>query len=1119
MRKLLLFLFLSIFGISAAQFDSEHWFAPFAASPGQNNSLQASSYLYLSTSETTAFPVQIFNGNNLFTTVTIAKGAPQVVDIPSNLMMTDDIRQMFIPNSLGLNVKGPKKFFANFRFEVPNHAEIITSKGSAGIGKTFFAAMAPNTTAKTFLTSTIGIIATEDNTTVNISGYNSAVVFADGTNTPTKTVTLNKGQSYIVTVISSDAQANLTGLIGAKIEASNPISVTNGNFNAIYTFDNFSNNDVLMDQSVPIERLGKEFVLVKGNGPALNNMESGIIVATEDNTKITVNGTDLGVVLNKGQYFIADAGFYQNPGNNHYNMSISTSENVYLYQLLAGVDDATGNPYATGGFNFIPALSCFLPNKIDEISAIDEIGGNFFNAKLNIITEKGASVLVNGVPLTASQGPFLVMGNPNWETYNVLQVTGNITVNSTKAVTAGIASGNGAVGYGGYFAGFSSVPVITKGGDCFVGVLIQVDDSYDQYQWFINGVAISGETTYFIDPQIYGTGIYTCLVTKLNCDTKLSTPYQFTVCPPIATTTITLGSCKDLTIQPAFTTSTQIIDPTKTKIQVQGIYGTATINATTGLITYTPTQNLTADVTDTFVYYIEGTGAIPDSEFFRVIVNLKVLKIQDDILKVCANPDGTGTYNLTLATINFDSTDTIIYYSDAALTQIISNFTNYNTLPTTVYAKVTSPFGCSETAKITLQITETAKINISNLSPFFCDTQFIGSVPIDFLAISSQIITNNSSNFIVKYYLSPADQVPGNNNFLPNSYTISANSTVYFRIESSLGCSVQFGQLDLIIGNKIPLLQSSASVDLCDNLLAGNVTVQLPDYKNLFSADPSLSATFYQTEIDAQKKQNAISDNQNISTTTTFYIRFENNSGCPNIASLTLNFKSPVKSAILVDQIICGNATTLLEAGSGFDSYLWNTGESTSAITVSIGEYYVDLGKNGCVYRQKVSVTAATLPVITNIDVSGNTATVFVTGGISPYQYSLDNTIFQSSNIFTNISRGTHTVYVRDSQNCETVQKDFLIINLINVITPNNDGFNDYLDYSELKIKKDVKLEIYDRYGNNVFLSQDKKYIWDGKISGRTLSTGTYWYLLQWTEPDTDLRVSYKGWVLLKNRN
>ncbi len=134
MRKLLLILFLSIFGISAAQFDSEHWFAPFAASPGTNGSLQAESYLYLSTSETTPFPVQIFNGNNLFGTVTISKGAPQVVSIPYNLMMTDDVREMFKPNSLGLNVKGLKKFFANFRFEVPNHAEIVTSKGLAGIG-------------------------------------------------------------------------------------------------------------------------------------------------------------------------------------------------------------------------------------------------------------------------------------------------------------------------------------------------------------------------------------------------------------------------------------------------------------------------------------------------------------------------------------------------------------------------------------------------------------------------------------------------------------------------------------------------------------------------------------------------------------------------------------------------------------------------------------------------------------------------------------------------------------------------------------------------------------------------------------------------------------------------
>ena len=37
---------------------------------------------------------------------------------------------------------------------------------------------------------------------------------------------------------------------------------------------------------------------------------------------------------------------------------------------------------------------------------------------------------------------------------------------------------------------------------------------------------------------------------------------------------------------------------------------------------------------------------------------------------------------------------------------------------------------------------------------------------------------------------------------------------------------------------------------------------------------------------------------------------------------------------------------------------------------------------------------------------------------------------------------------------------NFAIINLINAITPNGDGINDVLDYSDLRVKKDVKISI-----------------------------------------------------------
>lgn len=1109
-----------IFVFTSAQMDTEHWFAPMAGSPGTGGSFQPESYLYLSTSELVPFPVEIYNGNILYTTVQLSKGNPQAIEIPYNFMMTILDQELFTPVKMGLQVKGPQKFFANYRFAVPNHAEIITSKGLAGVGKNFYAVMAPITSPKAFVNATIGIVATEDNTSVQIAGYDAGIVFSNGNSTSTLIFILNKGESYIVDVISETNPAtNLTGLIGAKITSDKPISVTNGNFNGIYTNENSSNNDILMDQSVPVERLGNDFIMVKGYGPSNNNMEAALIVATEDDTHITVNGVDTGIVLNAGKFHVFGASNYVDQLKDHYNMSISTTKNAYVYQLLAGV--SAGNIYATGGFNFIPALSCFLPNRIDEISDINKIGYETFNAKLNIITQAGATVKVNGNVLSGFQGPFPVTGNANWETYTVLNVSGNITVNSTKSVTAGIASGNGAVGYGGYFAGFSSVPVISKTGDCYSGVLLQVDDSYDQYQWFLNGVAIAGATTYFINPEIYGAGDYTCIITKTNCDTKLTTPYQFTACPPISTTTFTVGSCNTITINPVFTTSTQAIVPGKTKVTINPNYGTVVVDSTTGIITYTPKTTLTTNVSDIFVYYIEGNGTPEDTEYFKVIVNVKVLKVTDDTIRVCPNPDGTGTFNLSLANISSDATDQILYYSDIGLSNAILNSASYNTVAGTVYAKVTSSFGCFDVAKITLEITSPPILDLTNLNSNFCDELLTGSISVKFSTITAQIITNYNSSFIAKYYLNPIDQQSSTAPSLPNDWSFSTDTTVYIRIENTAGCPVVLGQIDFTIGLKVPLINITITDSVCENLLIGSVDVDLNDYKSQFTLDPAAYLTFFNSEDDAKKNQNSIPSNQSLDGTRLFYIRFENSNACPNIGALTLNVKSPKKSTMLKDETICPTFTTDLDAGSGFDSYKWSTGESSQSINVGVGTYYVDLGFNDCTYRQTVKVIAAELPEITNIDVTGNTATVFVNGGTAPYRItnSWNNEVLTNSNVFSNVPRGLHTVFVTDKNNCQKVELDLLVLNLINVITPNDDGKNDVLDYSDLATKKEVKIEIYDRYGSQVFISQKPPYIWDGKMNGRALATGTYWYILNWIEPGSNLPVTYKGWVLLKNRN
>lgn len=1113
MKKFLLAFCTFFYLLVNAQLDTEHWFAPMSASSLLGT---PKGYLYLSTNETAPFTVQIFNNNNVIATVQLSKGNPVKQSISNNMMIASTLSSLFTPVSMGLHVKGSKKFFASYRFAVKDQAEFITSKGSAGLGKTFFVGVAPNTSAKPYVNSTIGITATEDNTTVTLSGYNQNVVFSDLVSSPSRTFTLSKGKSYIIEAQSDLSPNNLKGLVGAKIVADKPISVTNGNFNSIYTTKNSTNVDVLMDQAVPVERLGKDFVMVKGNGPANSGMEAALVIATVNNTKLTVNGNLISsLTLNAGDHYIVQGTNYTSQVNGNFNMSISANNNVYVYQLLAGT--STGNVYATGGMNFIPPLSCFLPTEINEIGSINEIGNDSFIARLNIITQTGATVTVNGNPITTN-GPAPVAGNPNWVTYSIPSVSGNITVNSTKPVTAGIAAGDGAVGYGGYFAGFSSIPIITKTGDCYNGVNLQVESGYDDYKWYLDGIEIPGATTPAINPDSYGSGTYTCKITKNNCETRLTSEYEYTKCPLITTTTYDIGSCNTQVIAPSFTHSTQPAVPANTSVIVQPTNGTVAIHPTTGQITYTPNAGMTTDFTDTFTYYIQGNGNPAAFEYFKIVINTHILKVTNDVLFSCAAANGNGTYDLKTASITQTPGVTVAYFTNVNLTGPIVNPQNYTGPAGNVYANVTF-YGCSKVATITLNTFPIPVINTTSFNANSCGDDIDGSVHINFTNVTPQIVAN-SGIFSVNYYLNQTDAIAGNSNTLPANWSYTTNTTVYVRATGNTGnCPPVFGQINFTIGNKILLITGNANTDVCDNDMNGSEQVNLNDYKGLFTIDPGVILSFHASAADAQTGTNPISASQVITSSGgVFYIRFQSSTACANTGILTLTLKTPKKSSTLQDQIICSNDKILLNAGPGFSSYLWSTGATTESISVSAGNYYVDLGFNGCVYRQHVKVSTAQSPIISKIEVSGTTATVYVTGGTPPYRYSLNGFDYQSSNIFTGLHKGTHTVYVLGSDGCRHVTKNFLVVNIINTITPNGDGINDTLNYSELGIKQNVSIEVSDRYGNAVYKSSDKNFIWDGKSNGRNLPTGTYWYVIKWVEPDTQLPVSYSGWLLIKNR-
>jgi gliding motility-associated-like protein len=944
MRKFLLTFLLMLFSITTlfAQRDTEHWIAPFYASTATTQAL------YLSTDSVTPFAVTINSNNVALGTVTISKGNPQIFTVPDTRISVNNVSEAFTVINKGLYIKGDRPFYCTLRLiNSTQHAEVVTSKGKAGIGTEFFVASTPSTQVDTSNNYTAGVLATEDNTTVTATWSATAVFtfFGATPTTNTHTFILNKGQSFI---FAGPISATVP-FMGAKIVANKPITLTNGNVTANFGNNTSSGRDIILDQSVPTNRLGSTFAMVRTRSTTAD-LEGGIVIATENNTQVFLNGSTTPVAtLSQGQWYrISGSSYIVQPGGTHANMLISTSKNVYLYQLVS-----VNNDSATCGFNYIPPLNCFLPRKIDEIGKVGEMptgtggastvpGGTI--VKLNILTEAGATVTytVNGgapITPTAAQGPFPLTGNTNWVTYAIQPIVGNIAIQSNKAVTAGINGGHSTSGYGGYFAGFSSIPLIAKqSGVCIPGLILEVDDSYDTYQWFRNDVAIPGANSNSFTPT--QSGNYTVRITVGSCIPVTTPVYKVFTC--LEETNKTKTVCEGyLNIVPQFTTSSQIFTPGSVQIIIPPANGTAIINPITGVIGYTPNNGFAG--TDTIVY------------------------------KFCGNaPEFVDCEQITL----------------------------------------------------TLTVAESPVVNDAILRTCFLEENI---------------------------------------------------ATGLFNLTNAV------------------------------------VTTQL-----------GVTKTYYPSLTDAHNQTNEILvPDHYIAPTGVAYVRVSNANGCYRVAKITLVVLAPVESAVLVDKIICIEDKTTLDAGPGFDGYEWSTGATTQTISnVGVGTYWVKLKTGDCFTKQAVKVYASEQPVITNIEVSGTTITVYATGGVAPYEYSINDINFQPSNVFTDLPRGDIKVYVRDTYKCIPIEVGVTIPNIVNVITPNGDGVNDVLDYSALANKSNLVLGIFDRYGVKIFEgNKETGYKWDGTINKtKKVSTGNYWFSITWNEPKTKTPIKFSGWILVKNR-
>lgn len=369
-----------------------------------------------------------------------------------------------------------------------------------------------------------------------------------------------------------------------------------------------------------------------------------------------------------------------------------------------------------------------------------------------------------------------------------------------------------------------------------------------------------------------------------------------------------------------------------------------------------------------------------------------------------------------------------------------------------------------------------------------------------------------------KYYPTLADLNAGTNEITNPTAYVSAPKTIYVKVTSVEGCTAS----STITLSFFPVVVvTPASLESC--FIEGAITTASFDLTQAnVTSQTGITKRFFTSQANALSGTNEIIPATNyITTGTDVYVRVTNNDGCYAITKITLKVLPPVKSSVLKDKTICQEDKTTLDAGSGFDGYEWSTGATTQTISnVGVGAYWVKLKTGKCFTLQQVHVYASQQPVIASIDITNNTITVNASGGTAPYKYSLDGINWQDSNVFTGLPRGESKIFLKDSFDCNPIQIQVTVPNLVNAITPNGDNVNDEVDYSALAYKKNLLFVVYNRYGNKIYEADKiRNFKWNGTSGGKKIPTGTYWYTITWNENDkNNTQTKYDGWVLVKNR-
>ncbi len=230
--------------------------------------------------------------------------------------------------------------------------------------------------------------------------------------------------------------------------------------------------------------------------------------------------------------------------------------------------------------------------------------------------------------------------------------------------------------------------------------------------------------------------------------------------------------------------------------------------------------------------------------------------------------------------------------------------------------------------------------------------------------------------------------------------------------------------------------------------------------------------------------------------------------GCTGVNSATVTEASSLTVSISGALSYCPNSNTSLTA-SGGTSYTWSNGNAAAVVNVTQGSYSVTASDASCTGTASAVVTEFSTTAInlgSNITACQDSI-VTLDAGATYTSYTWNNG--ETTQTISPQTTGAYSVTATDANTCTvssalnvTYQSCVVIDYSVYVPTafsPNGDGVNDIFRARTFVGVVDFSLRVYNRWGEQVFATNDITAGWDGSYKNQQQPLSNYAWVAEYT--------------------